>query len=830
MVSTVDSNEIQHVEASPRPKPLPVLVDTIPEELKRVLIWLVWSYEWKNGRWTKVPYNAKTCLEPYAEWWDRLGSSTNPKTWSSFDVAVEAYQKCGFDGIGISIDKTPLTGIDLDDCRDKIIARTNDDATKIIKRINSYTEISPSDTGVRILCYADKPGQRCRTGNIEVYGHGRFLTLTGHRVVGTPDRIERRQEEVVALVRDLFPAKEPTRRGQVAGVESLEDAEIVALASQARNGRKFRKLWEGDLNDHGGDNSRADLALCCMLAFYTRDEEQIDRLVRASGLYRDKWDRVDYSSRTIERALEQVTESYGGDLALLEKEAGEMVRPFDAADLGSLPKTTPALPPKDHDTEEDEAPATAKFERLAGRYVEHLRKLGQVPLFHHGRFFLYQKCRYAEEGELAEKLRAFFKATGRPQSNHVIGNVIPIVHSHGYRPLTDHPEMPFYAGHGPFPRPENVIAYQNGLLDVEGYLAGKVELIPHTPAWCSTTCLPYRFDSEARCTLWLDFLGQVFEGDEERVKLLQEWFGYCLLPTNRFEKFMWLQGPSRAGKGSTTTVLEALVGQDHFTGFSLHRLAETHGLEMLVGKHVAVCGETNLTGDRSKYRILETFNRILGNDPVEINEKYQRGFSTKLPTRFTLTSNEEISFVDHSGAWVERMLVLPYRRSFSASPDIGLKGRLCTEVEGINSWALEGYGRLVKQGRFTEPALSRDKKNEARRSNSHAFAFLQDCCRVERSCDPGNLVGVEVTNESLMMPSDTLSRAFSEWFLGQGGGECSTTSLGRQLKAILPKVQRKQRRVNGVQVWCYLGIDLKPAGMSLEDRVEVVVGQGGTRA
>lgn len=316
----------------------------------------------------------------------------------------------------------------------------------------------------------------------------------------------------------------------------------------------------------------------------------------------------------------------------------------------------------------------------------------------------------------------------------------------------------------------------------------------------------------------------MFEGDDERVRLLQEWVGYCLLPSNRFEKFLWLQGPPRAGKGTTTTVLEAVVGPDQFTGFSLHRLAETHGLEMLVGKHVAVCGETCLTGDRQKYRILETFNRSLGNDPMEINEKYRRGFSTKLPTRFTLTSNEDISFVDHSGAWVERMLVLPYRRSFAANPDTGLKQRLLSEVAGINVWALAGYARLVRQGRFTDPAVSREKRNECRRSNSHVYGFLQDCCRVQRGCNPGNLAGFEVTDEAPSVSSEKLNAAFRQWVFDQGGTEVGSVSLGRQLNAILPKVERKQRREGGRQVWYYLGIGLKPACQSVEDHIDAVVG------
>jgi putative DNA primase/helicase len=76
----------------------------------------------------------------------------------------------------------------------------------------------------------------------------------------------------------------------------------------ARNGAKFTRLWMGDLSEYGGDHSRADAALCVLLAVYTRgDAERMDRLFRASALYRPKWDRPSggstYGRRTIAAAL-----------------------------------------------------------------------------------------------------------------------------------------------------------------------------------------------------------------------------------------------------------------------------------------------------------------------------------------------------------------------------------------------------------------------------------------------------------------------------------------------------------------------------------------------
>ena len=75
----------------------------------------------------------------------------------------------------------------------------------------------------------------------------------------------------------------------------MGDEDLLELAMQAKNGEKFSRLWRGDTSDYASDDSRADLALCSLLAFWTDgDTERMDRLFRQSGLMREKWNRHDY--------------------------------------------------------------------------------------------------------------------------------------------------------------------------------------------------------------------------------------------------------------------------------------------------------------------------------------------------------------------------------------------------------------------------------------------------------------------------------------------------------------------------------------------------------
>ena len=207
----------------------------------------------------------------------------------------------------------------------------------------------------------------------------------------------------------------------------------------------------------------------------------------------------------------------------------------------------------------------------------------------------------------------------------------------------------------------------------------------------------------------------MFDGDVARIQLLQEWFGYTLLPDVRHHKMLVKMGPPRAGKGTTDRVHEGMLGSENTTGFSLYSLADKFGLRRLLGRHVAFVGKVTLAGE-GKPRILETLNAITGGDPVPIEEKYNpQCVSVTLPTRFSISCNEMPSFVDPSGTLSARLLVLNYNKSFVGREDRGLVERLLAELPGINRWALDGLRRLRANGRFTETDDARTRQSIGRK-------------------------------------------------------------------------------------------------------------------
>jgi putative DNA primase/helicase len=163
----------------PKPTALPVIPDAIPSELTALPQWVVWRYTWLEDRqkWDKPPLRVRNGNE---------ASSTNSTTWGTFEDALWTYETGLVDGIGfVFATKTGLVGIDLDHCRDVKAGVIDPWALEIIDRFDTYTELSPSGTGVHLFAAGTLPGKGLKTPRGEMYDSGRYFTVTGHRLEGS---------------------------------------------------------------------------------------------------------------------------------------------------------------------------------------------------------------------------------------------------------------------------------------------------------------------------------------------------------------------------------------------------------------------------------------------------------------------------------------------------------------------------------------------------------------------------------------------------------------------------------------------------------------------
>jgi putative DNA primase/helicase len=291
--------------------------DSIPANLVDADQWVNWRAEPdpnRPGKIRKTPKNARN---------GRNAQSTNPATWSTFETAV----KRAGTGMGIGFcldpDRVALIAIDLDHCiQDGHITPA---AWRMVQMCNSYTEVTPSGEGLRIIMRGLLPAAHVdHAAGIEIYTAGRYITVTGDTLTATPGAINDAPPAFYAWYDDNHrrpQERPPAAQGRPHAPLQLDDAQLIERAQSAANGAKFTRLWTGDANGYAS-TSEADFALATLLAWWTQsDAGRVARLLCQSGLHRPKFDAVHsstgetYAQLTARRACELVTDGYDPDHA-----------------------------------------------------------------------------------------------------------------------------------------------------------------------------------------------------------------------------------------------------------------------------------------------------------------------------------------------------------------------------------------------------------------------------------------------------------------------------------------------------------------------------------
>jgi putative DNA primase/helicase len=291
--------------ASPRPRAL-IFPALIPESLRHRDQWVNWQWALRGARWTKPPYQPSGAA----------ASTTDPATWSPFDVVWAAYQAGRADGVGFVFSPDdPYCGLDQDHVRDPVTRAVEPAAWARVQLCASYTETSPSGRGVHTIVEARLTDGGRRHGEVEVYDRGRYFTMTGNHAAGTPGTIAPAEAAIQSILAS-FPVPAPNIGGVSAKWEGRGSIHIdprtteyvLARARAARNGGKLDRLWAG--HDHGyPTTSEADLGMLGILIWWTDDPATLDALFRQSGRMRPKWDEPHagdgrtYGELTIGRAL-----------------------------------------------------------------------------------------------------------------------------------------------------------------------------------------------------------------------------------------------------------------------------------------------------------------------------------------------------------------------------------------------------------------------------------------------------------------------------------------------------------------------------------------------
>lgn len=229
----------------------------VPQSLRSLPQWIVWRLESRGDKPTKIPFQIS----------GSHAKSDDPDTWASFCEVTDVARMYSGIGFVFSADD-PYCGIDLDGCRDPETGNVSEWAREIILDMDTYAEVSPSKTGVKLWVVGKPPIKNGRKASvngvekvgdkepgIEVYFEKRYFAVTGWRLRG-PHEPQERQEKLNALCERFFKEK-----AQATSDDWYSDAAVIERA------RKYLATLPGAVSGRSGHNDTFHAACVLVLGF-----------------------------------------------------------------------------------------------------------------------------------------------------------------------------------------------------------------------------------------------------------------------------------------------------------------------------------------------------------------------------------------------------------------------------------------------------------------------------------------------------------------------------------------------------------------------------------
>jgi len=197
-------------------------------------------------------------------------------------------------------------------------------------------------------------------------------------------------------------------------------------------------------------------------------------------------------------------------------------------------------------------------------------------------------------------------------------------------------------------------------------------------------------DSHSPIPLWREFLSQITDGDQETIDLIQRWAGYCLTGDTREQKFLFLYGEGRNGKGVLIQTLADILGDYAHCAqsetFACRRNQHPTDMAAMLGKRIVYVSETERGSRLDEARI----KNVTGGDKIRAHFMRQDGFEYQPQFKLMISGNYEPQ-LRPDAAICNRMIVVPFKRKFiGKGADLHLKAKLKTEWPGILNWMIEG--------------------------------------------------------------------------------------------------------------------------------------------
>ncbi|PGT05080.1 phage/plasmid primase, P4 family [Bacillus cereus] len=689
----------------------PYNFNEIPAELKALPQWILWKFETRNGKQTKVPCQVT----------GEMAQANNRRTWSTFATAVKFYLEGDYDGIGFVFSRQDnYIGIDIDKC--VVDGKTNAFATEIIDTLDSYTEFSPSEKGIHIIIKGSLPQSVLGTGRkntkhgLEIYSYGRFFTFTGNRE--NSNDVYDRTDELAEVFEQYFDDSDIQGRVNLAEFEKdeikISNESLWEKMFRSKNGDEIRSLYNGNLiND---DHSASDLALCNYLAFWTgKSATRMDAMFRESSLIRDKWDVIHFSDtnetygeRTIGVAISSTSTTILDNKQQFEEFSFNFINENIAEVVEDKPKRKFKL------TEMGNA------ERIAYEYGHVIKYINEVG------WYIWDGKRWKVDTKkeieriTAKVLRSLSKSDDEAEAKWSRMCERRNIRMNSIKDL-----MPLVPGErGDFDTHKYLLNVENGIVDLK---TGKLQ--QHDRELGLTKITNITFDENAKCPEWLNFLDQIFQGDKELAEYMQRLIGYSLTGEITEQIMVFLIGGGSNGKSTFINIIKDIMGDygrqaKSDTFIKKKETGANNDIARLVGSRFVSAIESE-DGEQ----LSEAFvKQITGGEPVLARFLRQEFFEfiPEFKVFFTTNHKPVIKGVDE-GIW-RRIRLIPFNLQLPKEKrDKKLPEKLSLEMPGILNWAIEGCLKWQQSG-LNDPAIVMKATGDYKEEMDILGPFMFECC------------------------------------------------------------------------------------------------------
>ena len=690
------------------------MYNNIPNELKQNALFCLWKYEERGGKKTKVPYKINGARA-------RANSATD---FSSFDSVFELVDK--YSGIGMGV-FNGYSAIDIDHCVTDGVP--NEMATDIINTMKSYTELSPSGIGVRIIFKVDDFNFDKNTYYIhnakiglEIYVSGatnKFVTLTGNQI---NDYGIANCDTALTEVLNTYMKRDSTVKtnAETNRVSYLTDERVLNKATTSVNGFKFADLWEGNIPD-GKSHSEADMSLASYLAFWCGgDIEQMDRLFRMSGLMRDKWDRSQsgstYGEITLNRAVANASAFY---------------KPINVSNESAIDLTESH--PENNDkyrwTDSGNGRLFADVFKDKARYVPERKK-----------WFCFNGSHWCEDVESLKTMELC-----KELANALLKHAITITDEHKRTEFLKHcnkwqvrrnretilkdARSIYPLNMSEFDNNPYLFNCANGTLNLK-----TMEFRAHNASDFLTKISPVIYDPVAKNERFDSFITEVMSNDDEKAKFLQKVLGYALTGDTKYECMFFLYGATtRNGKG---TLMESILGVmgDYGKSVRPETIAAkqnnssqnpTEDIARLSGLRFANISEPSrgITLNAAQVK------SMTGNDTINARYLHENSFDFKPQFKLYVNTNYLPVITDMTLFSSNRIFIIPFDRHFEPwEQDNSLKTEFAkAEVQSaILNWLVQGYIALCKEG-LNPPSAVTNATTQYCHDSDKVQQFFDDC-------------------------------------------------------------------------------------------------------